>query len=492
MGKQNDERPSVDDGEEKVGLKANLNLFGGVMLGVGCIIGSGIFVSTKGVHENAGSVGLSLIIWLLCGVFSALGAYCYAELGTLITQSGGDYAYVYVAFGKFMAFVRLWIECIIIRQDQTCLLPCTLAAVAIIFAQYVLQPFFSCSSPGFALQAAAACCLVTLSLVNAFSSRLTTMIQNVFTIGKLAALALIILTGFYLLATKESSELEAFSNIFDGPPVTFGKLSIAFYAGLWSFNGWNYITIVTEELKNPTRNLPLSIGLSCLICTVVYTLANLAFYAGVSLTEIVESEAVAVTFAEHHYGFLAPIMPLCVAMSCFGTVNGVLLTSSRLFYVGARENQMPNILSMINPYTGTPMPSVFFIMILSMGYLTMSDNIYSLINSIQIVNWIAVAMAVAGLLYLRIKMPVKDHPRPVKVNLIVPVIFLTGCVFLIAVPIYQEFKDSMVGLALLLTSLPVYYLFIHRKNSSSIDNAMGKFTQACQKIMLVVGEDKLK
>lgn len=467
---------------KEVALEANISLFGGVMLGVGCIIGSGIFVSTKGVHENAGSVGVSLIVWLLCGVFSTLGAYCYAELGTFITQSGGDYAYVYVAFGKFMAFIRLWIECLIIR-------PCSLAAVAIIFANYVLQPFFTCTEPGFAVQSLAACCLVSLALVNAFSAKWTTLVQNIFTIGKLGALVLIILTGFYLLFTRRADQLESFQNMFDGE-ISFTKLSIAFYAGLWSFNGWNYLNIVTEELKNPQRNLPLAIFLSCFICTVVYTFANVAFYAGVTLEEIVESQAVAVTFAEHHYGMFAWVMPLCVAMSCFGTVNGMLMTSSRLFYVGARENQMPSILCMVNPYTGTPLPSVFFTMFLSLAYLTLSDNIYSLINSVQIVNWIAVAMAAAALLYLRIKMPIKDHPRPVKVSLAVPVIFLLGCAFLIIVPIYQEFKDSMVGLSLLLTSLPFYYLFLHRKQSKGFVEAMDKFTLACQKLMLVVGETK--
>lgn len=470
---------------ESVGLKANMTLFGATMLGVGCIIGSGIFVSTKGVHANAGSVGLSLIIWILSGVFSAFGAYCYAELGTFITKGGGDYAYVYIAYGKFVGFVRLWIECIVIR-------PCTLAAVALIFATYVLNPFFpTCASAPYSSQFLAAGCLIVLSLVNALSPRLTSMVNNVFTICKLLALSIIIFTGLYLLASRPADQLEAFQNMFDGPAFDFGKISIAFYSGLWSFNGFNYITIVTEELQNPKRNLPIAIGLSCLICTVVYTFANLAFYAGVTLDEIVDSSAVAVTFAEHHYGYFAMLMPICVAMSCFGTVNGVLLTSSRLFYAGARENQMPSVLCMVNPYVGTPMPSVFFIMLLSLGYLMASGNIYSLINSIQIVNWIAFVMATTGLLYLRVKMPVDQYPRPVKVNLIFPIIFLIGCIFLIVVPLYQEPADSLFGIALMFTSLPFYFIFIYWENKPPAFYAiMDSFTKTCQKLMLVVGEKK--
>ena len=141
------------DEEEQVGLKPTLNLMNGVTIIMGCIIGSGIFVSPKGVLIYTGSMGLYLIVWLLAGVFSTIGAYCFAELGTMIMKSGGDYAYLMEAFGPFLAFLRLWVECIIIR-------PCTTAVVALTFAMYALEPFFpECDPPRNAMILLAACCI---------------------------------------------------------------------------------------------------------------------------------------------------------------------------------------------------------------------------------------------------------------------------------------------------------------------------------------------
>lgn len=117
--------------------------------------------------------------------------------------------------------------------------------------------------------------------------------------------------------------------MFETPNVGVGQIALAFYSGLWAYNGWNYLNFITEELINPTRDLPRSIFISCSICTIIYALTNMAFYAGTSPTELLESKAIAVTFANQYYGKLSFIMPILVAGSCFGTVNGVMFTSSR-------------------------------------------------------------------------------------------------------------------------------------------------------------------
>ncbi|KAL3104241.1 hypothetical protein niasHS_002268 [Heterodera schachtii] len=475
------DRVSTGDTDTGQGLARSLTLMNGVSMIVGCIIGSGIFLSPTGVQKDAGSIGLSLLIWLFCGLFVGLGSYCYAELGTLIKKSGGDYAYIMEAFGPFLAFVRLWVEAFVVR-------PCTCTIVALTFAKYILHPFFSnCKTPDGSAQIIAAALIIFLTALNCLSVKLATFIQDTFTLAKIFALILIIITGFYFLIQGDPQYRVNFHNLFENSETNVGKVSIAFYSGLFAYQGWNYLNFIVEELQNPKRNLPLAILISTVSVTVIYVLTNIALYVVISREEMLASEAVAVEFANKMYGPFAFTMPLFVACSTLGSANGVIFTSSRLFYVGAREEQMPVLLTMINRRTRTPVPAVVFLGLLSLVYLAFGDNALTLINYIAISYWLAIGLAIASLFYFRMKMP--NAPRPIKVNLIFPAIFLLGCVALVVIPIIGKPKDTAIGIAIMLTSVPVYLIFICWKERPAFFNkASASITIFCQKLFLVSNE----
>ncbi|KAK4880432.1 hypothetical protein RN001_008578 [Aquatica leii] len=436
---------------EKIQLKRKITLLNGVALIIGTIIGSGIFVSPAGVFQSTESVGVSIIVWCLSGAFSTLGALCYAELGTSITRSGGDYAYIYVAFGPLAAFLRLWVALLIIR-------PTTQTIVALTFAQYAAKPFFpDCDPPEAAVRLLAAACLCLLTAINCLSVRWAMRVQSVFTVAKLIALVGIILIGVYFMC---SGRVEHFSNAFEGK---FGPtdLAVAFYSGLFAFGGWNYLNFVTEELQDPYKNLPRAIWIALPTVTIVYVLANVAYFAILTKDEMLSSPAVAVTFGSKTIGGLYWVVPIFVALSTFGGVNGILFTSARLFLIGSQEGHLPSIFSFIHIRRMTPVPSLMFTCLASLAMLLVSD-VFVLINYYSQILWFSVAASIGGMLWLRYKQP--NLPRPIKVNLIIPVSFIVCCLFLVFFPIPSNPMNSIICLLITLSGIPFYYVFVKWKS----------------------------
>ncbi|EDW45882.1 large neutral amino acids transporter small subunit 1 [Drosophila sechellia] len=443
--------PNPADGEEKIVLKRKLTLLNGVAIIVGTIIGSGIFIAPTGVFIYTESVGSSLLIWLTCGILSTIGALCYAELGTCITRSGGDYAYLLVSFGPLVGFLRLWIALLIIR-------PTTQTIVALSFAHYAVKPFFpECDPPQNAVKLLAAICLTLLTTINCLSVKVSMKVQDVFTVGKLLALIMIILSGLYYMAT---GELENFSNPWDGNYST-RNIGYAFYSGLFAFGGWNYLNFVTEELQDPYKNLPRAIWIAMPLVTSIYVLVNLAYFAVVNKPEMLSSLAVAVTFGNRVFGPLAFMVPIFVALSTFGGVNGVLFTSARLFATGAQEGHLPKFFQLFHVKQQTPIPSLIFTCLMSLLML-LTDNVYQLINYFSSVLWLSVVASIAGMLWLRHKRP--DLPRPIKVHLALPITFMVSCVTLVLLPNLEEPQNLLIGIGITLAGIPFYYAFIARKN----------------------------
>ncbi|XP_053057167.1 b(0,+)-type amino acid transporter 1-like isoform X8 [Acinonyx jubatus] len=238
-----------EPGGEGLRLRREIGLWSAVSLMAGCMIGSGVFMSPQGVLVYMGSPGASLVVWAGCGLLAMMGALCYAELSALVPKSGGEYAYILQIFGSLPAFLVIYTFVLLVR-------PAAIAAVSLSFAEYAVTPFYpGCSlMPQAVLKGVAASCILLLMLVNCWSSRLATMLVNVCAVAKVFSLLVIVVGGAVVLG-QGRGHTETFLLAFHNTTQQAGRIGMAFYQGMWSFDGWNNVNYVVEELKNPKPQL---------------------------------------------------------------------------------------------------------------------------------------------------------------------------------------------------------------------------------------------
>ncbi|XP_006811738.1 Y+L amino acid transporter 2-like [Saccoglossus kowalevskii] len=469
--------PDVKGENDAVAMKKEFRLFSSICIIVGSIVGSGIFISPKGVLYYSGSVGTALIVWAACGIIALLGGLCYAELGSSIPKSGAEYTYMNEAFGPFVAYLQLWVSVIIVS-------PATIAIVSQTFAVYVIVPFYpDCVPPSWVVILVSEACIICVYTYNCVTVRGAAWVQNICTVFKVLGLGIIILVGVVRLCQGETQYLN-----FDGPGTNVFRLSLAFFNGLYSYMGWSILNAVTEEMNNPKRDFPIAASFSMITITIIYVMANISYFTVMSPMEVLQSPAVAVTFGDQVLGNFAWLMPVTVALSTFGTTNGSVLGVSRLVFVAARDGMLPDLLSMVNIRYNTPMPAIISGMILSVIYGLYPD-VGVLINYTGFSYWLFVGIVVTGLLWLRYKQP--NRERPFKVPIGIAIFFALFCYFLVFLSIFIATMEAVIGTVIILTGIPVYFYGVVWKSKPRwLKNILDTGLRCGQKMMLVVRQEK--
>ncbi|KAL3311075.1 hypothetical protein Ciccas_010348 [Cichlidogyrus casuarinus] len=442
----------------KIVLKKEIGVLKGASIIMGVIIGSGIFVSPIGVLKYTKSVGFSFIMWIVSGLFSTFGAIVYAELGVTIPRSGGEYSYVLEVFGPILAFLCLWITFIVIGAVSC-------AANSLVFAEYLLRPFFpDCDVPNICITLLAASAILLIAFINAYSVKFATKMAIFFTASKVLALLMIICFGAYYLIM---GHVDSFIDSFEDSAYSVDSIALSFYQGFWAFGGWNYLNFLTEEIKNPTRNLPLAILVSMFAIIVTYLLTNVAYLAVLSPREMLDlgesSVAVAVIFAMKTMGPAAFLMPFFVSASVFGSINGEFLSMSRLLATGAEDGHLPEYFSMINFNLITPIPAVITMCLFALGFLFYED-IFALIELSGFAFVLVSSMAVCSLIFFRHKNP--KHDSGFKLPIFIPYLFLITDIILGGMTVWIKPKESLYSLLLMLSGLIYYLLWSFRPQIS--------------------------
>ncbi|XP_054625781.1 solute carrier family 7 member 10a isoform X2 [Dunckerocampus dactyliophorus] len=403
---------------------------------------------------------------------------CYAELGVTIPKSGGDYSYVTEIFGGLIGFLLLWSAVLIMY-------PTTLAVIALTFANYVLQPVFqNCLPPYVATRLLATICVLFLTWVNCSSVRWATRIQDVFTVGKLLALGLIIVVGLVQIGRGYYDALVPSAAFEFHQEPSVGQIALAFLQASFAYSGWNFLNYVTEEVVEPRKNLPRAIYISIPLVTLVYTMTNIAYFSSMTPDELLASNAVAVTFGEKLLGMFSWVMPISVALSTFGGINGYLFTSSRLCFSGAREGHLPYLLAMIHLKNCTPIPALLVCCFATIIILCIGET-HNLINYVSFINYLSYGVTIAGLLYLRKKKP--NLVRPIKVNLLIPISYMVFWAVLLCFSLYSEPVVCGLGMVIMLTGVPVYFVGVWWKNKPKwISRLTEKLTYMGQKACYVM------
>lgn len=441
--------------QEEGKLKRNLGLREGIAYVIGFVIGTGIFLKPAVVLVNMGSSASALIIWIVGGLISMCSALTISEIAAYIPKVGGLYTYLVELYNDVVGFLYGWIEVIISSPGGSA----ALAIACATFATYFI-PMGKWELKFFAI-------FITLLIVilQIISTKLSLQMQGIATIGKLVPMAAIIIFGLINGTAHDISF--ATSGIIKGAGTGVALLGV-----LWSYDGWMNTCTLGDEMIHPEKNLPKAIIIGLAFVIIVYALFNTAIFNVMSAPQVAASESIGVDVSKKLFGRGGTtLITIGMLLSSFAALNAQLASGIRVAFAMGQKKQLPKykILNRVNPKLGTPVNSIIFQTVISIIFILLG-NFNTITDLCIFVIWIFFTLGVFSIFILRKKYPRDEKLYKVPLYPIIPIIGGIGGLYLIFVTIRDSFKGSMLGLALTLIGLPVYYYC--KKKYSDKDDAV--------------------
>lgn len=470
--------------DHQTSFKPTLSLLDGTMIVAGSMIGSGIFIVSADIARNTGSAGWLVAVWLITGFMTLTAALSYGELSGMFPKAGGQYVYLKEAYNPLMGFLYGWSFFAVIQTA-------TIAAVGVAFSKFLayLVPelgnsyflFDAGITKVYSGQLVAIFIICLLTYINSRGVKEGKFIQTLFTSAKLLALFGLIIFGFILVKESfwssnwktgfnamqdfgqkdASGQLQPTSWTGISGSVLMGAIAAAMVGSIFSSDAWNNVTFIAGEMKNPKRNIGLSLFLGTLIVTIIYVSVNLMYLNVLPLNELAfaKDDRVAVAAANKIFpSFGTILIAFLIMVSTFGCNNGLILAGARVYYTMAKDGLFFKNVGELNK---NAVPQVaLWIQCIVAGIWSLSGKYGQLLDMISFVVVLFYMLTIAGIFILRKKRPEAERPYKAFGYPLLPILYIVmGAAFCILLIIYKP-QFTWPGLIIVLLGVPLYYLAI--------------------------------
>jgi basic amino acid/polyamine antiporter, APA family len=471
--------------EQAAGFKPSLGLLDATMIVAGSMIGSGIFIVSADITRNVGGAGWLIFVWLITGFMTLTAAVSYGELSAMFPKAGGQYVYLKEAYNPLIGFLYGWSFFSIIQTG-------TIAAVGVAFSKFAgyFFPILELKDENILVQLgsfkvynAQVVSILLISLLTYINTRgikTGKLIQTTFTVTKLLSLFGLIVFGFLLASNgsvwkanwADAWSMKHISGDNMATPVVgiavFGAIAAAMVGSIFSSDAWNNVTFIAGEIRNPKRNIGLSLFLGTLIVSVIYISANLMYTSVMPMHDIAfaPQDRVAVAAAKVIFGNIGTyIIAIMIMISTFGCNNGLILAGARVYYTMAKDGLFFKKAGTLNA-NAVPQWALWAQCIVA-SLLCLSGKYGDLLDMVSFVVVIFYALTIYGIFILRKKMPNADRPYKAFGFPVLPVIYILLAIAFCVALIFQKPAYALWGLLIVLAGIPLYYLALAEQRKSS-------------------------